>query len=86
MPDFYMGYLVELKEKRGLFEGYGESRKILCSREKLAELLTKKYSYHITSAVMVDVVQYRLNHPDEKLEEWGIEQNIDIPVEDSICC
>lgn len=70
--DFYMGYVVELAEKKGIFDGYGEDRRILCSREKLAELFAEKYRWHIRSAVLVDVVQYRLNHPEEHLEEWGI--------------
>ena len=72
MADFYMGYLVELKKKRGFFEDYGELQKVLCSREKLAELLTKNVSYHIISARIVNVREYQMNHPEEQLEEWGI--------------
>lgn len=72
MADFYMGYLVELKEKRGFFEDYGDLQKVLCSGEKLAELLIKKASYYVISARIVNVSEYQMNHPEEKLEEWGI--------------
>lgn len=72
MTDFYMGYLVELQEKRGFFEDYGDHQNVLCSGEKLAELLIKRASYYVISARIVNVNEYHMNHPEEKLEEWGI--------------
>ena len=65
-----IGYLVELSEKKGFFEPYGKSKKVLMSNKKLAELLTNP-CYHIMTANNVLVDEYQMNH-DEKLEEWGI--------------
>lgn len=64
-----MGYLVELKKKNGFFEEYGELQRILMSGQRLAEILTKKATYFVISAVSVNITEYQLNH-DEKLEEW----------------
>ena len=69
MCDVEMGYVVELCKKKGLFESYGEVRKVLMKGGKLAELLSHKTGYFIISARSVDIPEYRLNH-DEKLEEW----------------
>lgn len=64
-----MGYLVELKKKDGFFAEYGESQKVLMSQQKLAEILTKRASYYVISAISVNITEYQLNH-EEKLEEW----------------
>ena len=63
------GYLVVLSEREAVLEPYGESKKVIMSRQKLAELLTNP-CYHIMTANNVLVDEYQMNH-DEKLEEWG---------------
>ncbi len=70
MCEAKMGYVVELKKKNGFFEDYGESKKVLMSSGKLAEVLTKKATYYVISAISVNITEYQLNH-DDKLEEWG---------------
>lgn len=73
MSDVRMGYLVKFKKKDGVFGAYGEEQRVLMSNEKLAELLTKRVSYYVFSAVSVNVPEYQANH-DEKLEEWGFDR------------
>ena len=66
------GYLIEYKEKNSFFfkeeprDNFIEERKVLVSREVLAQMLST-YRFIIFVAYLVDVSQYRMNH-DEPIE------------------
>lgn len=62
------GYLVEYSKSKGLFEGFEERKTIICSREKLAELLQKQLRGTVWNAHWINVEEYKMNH-DNLLEE-----------------
>lgn len=57
-----LGYIVKYKRKKCS----GEATALL-TREEMITLLRKSATYTVFSASLVDMEQYRLNHPDENL-------------------
>ena len=64
------GFLVEYSRKNGFLEPYSGSTKVICSQEKLIELLQKKYTYAVWRCTFINVDKYLENHPDENIEVW----------------
>lgn len=70
-----MGYLVKYKEKTSIFfmekpgDNFTEMRQALLEQEKLADILQRPLTYMVISAYLVDMEQYRMNHPEENFEE-----------------
>ena len=62
------GYLVELKKKELFSKSSEDSKKVICSIERLSRLLLD-YCYLVFSAQLIDVEQYQQNH-EEQLEVW----------------
>ena len=71
LNEFTGGYLVEYSEKRMYPEPYGERTKVICSREKLIELLKMEFTYAVWSCNYINVSRYLENHPEEEIELWG---------------
>lgn len=57
-----LGYIVKYRRK----ECSGEATALL-TREELITLLRRPVTHTVFSASLVDMEQYRLNHPDENL-------------------
>jgi len=72
-----IGYLVEYSEKTSLFfqkepgDNISERKEVICSKSKLIELLQNESKYIIWNTRWVNADDYQLNHPDNRLEEWG---------------
>lgn len=67
MCNVRMGYLVELSEKKGFFEPYGEEQKFLMTASTLAEVLAKKPRIYIISAKSVNMEDHK------NIREWRID-------------
>ncbi len=67
-----IGYLIEYSKSKGLFDGFEERKNVLCSQEKLIDLLQHRLSGNVWSARWVNIDEYQMNH-EKKLEVWGFE-------------
>lgn len=68
-----MGYLVTYAEKTSLFfrkkpvDNFSERKNALMQQEVLIGMLQKRLSYLVFNVYLVDMEQYKLNHPEENI-------------------
>lgn len=69
-----MGYLVDFMCKSSIFfrnkpgDNYTEKRTALMKRDTLEQMVRSGSSYLVLQAVLVNMDDYRINHPEEELK------------------
>jgi hypothetical protein len=63
-------FLVVYSKSKGVFDGFEEREEIICSNEKLIELLQHRITGIVWSALRINKEEYLLNHPDKEVKVY----------------
>lgn len=61
-------FLVEYSKSKGVFDGFEKREEIICSNEKLIELLQHRIMGIVWTAHRINKDEYLINHPDKKIK------------------
>lgn len=63
-------FLIEYSKSKGVFNGFEEREEIICSTEKLIELLEHRINGIVWSALRINKDEYLENHPDKEIKVY----------------
>lgn len=72
--EYVMGYLIEYTVRENFFDEYGETKKAICTQEMLGHILQLKPFYIVWNAHLINISEYKINHPEENLETLDLDK------------
>lgn len=64
-----IGYLIEYSKKKGIFQDFGPSETIICSKAKLIEILQDTFSC-VWTAKWINIDEYLKTHKDSNVKVY----------------